>query len=193
MRVSNVTMRHLQNTFEDFPSVYYANRRLSADQESEIFTIMETFHSNEEIIDCVRQHWNIIIADYDLRNMRSRRREVKQPSNELERIKHRPKFLGFSLNDLKELFSKHNELLLFDSTTQCNPGSYHLWHIVVIDGHGGRQSVYYDFIENAITDSNITNRPNNVSAASLGDKDVLLVSERTSLQRLHHRKARLYY
>ncbi|GAA56021.1 zinc finger SWIM domain-containing protein 3, partial [Clonorchis sinensis] len=170
MRVSKVNMRHPHTTFEHFPSVYYANRRLSADQESEIFTLMETCHSNVEIRDYVRQHWNLVLTDYDLRNMRSRRREVTQPSNELESIKQltdnrgylsvvrcsetrRLKFLGFSLNELKELFSKYNEVLLFDSTTQCNRGSYHLWHVVVIDCHGKGRSVYYGFIENETVES----------------------------------------
>ncbi|OON13910.1 hypothetical protein X801_10307 [Opisthorchis viverrini] len=172
MRVSRVNIQHPHITFEHFPSVYtlvsvYTNRRLSAAQESEIFTLMETFHSNAEIRDYVRRHWNIVLPDYDLRNMRSRRREVTQPSNELECIKHlidnhgclsvvrcseskRLKFLAFSLNELKEMFRTYNEVLLFDSTTQCNGGSYHLWHV---DFHGKERSIYYGFIENETAES----------------------------------------
>ncbi|OON19590.1 hypothetical protein X801_04541 [Opisthorchis viverrini] len=151
IRVSKVNVRHSHITFDHIPNVYYAHSRLNADHESELFILMETFHSNRGIRGYVRHHWNILLIACDLRNMRSWRRKFTQPFDELECINL--KFLGLSLNEPSELFSMYNEALLFDSTAQCNRGSYHMWHVVAIDCHGTGRSVYHGLIESHTAES----------------------------------------
>ncbi|OON16125.1 hypothetical protein X801_08068 [Opisthorchis viverrini] len=112
-------MRHSRIASEHLPIVYYANCGSSANEESKISSLVETFHSDLKIPDYVSHHWNISRTGCDLGNMRSRHHEVTEPSNVLEFIRQLIDNRGcFSLNELKALLSMYSEVLLYDSTTR---------------------------------------------------------------------------
>ena len=170
LEFKNVCLTHNHPDLAECPEVYPRNRRLSAVHEETIRKLMRNFHTAREIKDYIMEHHGVAVTNDDLRHLREKDDVDSSPVNVLENVQklvgpkgfmcvhrceesRRMKQLAFTWPHLQQLFRQFGEVLMVDSTAQCNRGSYHLWHAVIVDCMGRGRSVFYAFIENETQES----------------------------------------